>query len=123
MFWLRFLDECRRVGKKPNPVAAELGISSGTVTGWKNGSVPQQKYLVKLSEYFGCTTDYLIGASNVRNAINESSPDILTEQEKYLIECFRETTEEGRFEMIAAIMDIKKRIEKNSGSADSSRIG
>ena len=101
MFWERFVVECSRVGKKPNPVADELGISSGTITGWKKGAVPQQKMLEKLSDYFGCTVDYLIGKSECRTLEDASNSIlILTEQEKTLIKLFRETSEEGRFEMI-----------------------
>lgn len=61
MFWERFLTECEKVGKKPNPVAKELGISSGTVTGWKNGSTPNSRALELLSKYFNCSVDYLLG--------------------------------------------------------------
>lgn len=43
-----------------------------------------------------------------------------TEQEKTLLTVFRETTEEGRMEMIAAIINIKKAIEaKRTASSDS----
>lgn len=123
MFWERFISECERVGKKPNPVAKELGISSGTVTGWKNGAVPQQGALKKLADFFGCTTDYLIGVSDNRAVETIVESISLTEQEKTLLRLFRETTEEGRFEMIAAFMSIKKEIEKKTASKDTVSVG
>lgn len=33
MFWQRFVDVCNKIGKKPNPVAKEIGITSSTVNG------------------------------------------------------------------------------------------
>ena len=59
-FWGNFVAECDAIGKKPNPVAQELGISSGTVTAWKRGSVPSSKNLLRIAEYFGVTEGYLM---------------------------------------------------------------
>jgi transcriptional regulator with XRE-family HTH domain len=63
MFWTIFSQLCDNINKKPNPVAAELKISSGTVTLWKNGSIPRSEYLIKLADYFGVSIDYLLGRS------------------------------------------------------------
>ena len=124
MFWERFKSECERVGKKPNPVGQEVGVSSGTVTGWKKGVVPQPPALQRIADYFGCTTDYLLGISDCRT-LNDASAMFtdLTEQEKTLLRLFRETTEEGRFEMIAAFMNIKTAIEKKPTSENTSAVG
>lgn len=124
MFWERFVSECERVGKKPNPVGKDVGVSSGTVTGWKNGVVPKPECLQRIADYFGCTTDYLLGISNCRT-LNDASAMFtdLTEQEKTLLRLFRETTEEGRFEMIAAFMNIKNAIEKKPTSENTSAVG
>lgn len=40
MFWDRFYSLCLEAGTKPNPVCAELGLSSATATHWKNGKQP-----------------------------------------------------------------------------------
>ncbi len=61
MFWENYIAFCNEKGVKPNVAAAACGIkSSGTVTGWKNGSIPRQNVLVKLAKYFGCTTTDLL---------------------------------------------------------------
>lgn len=61
---------------------------------------------------------YIENQSSDLNTTKESLS--LTEQEKTLLTVFRETTEEGRMEMIAAIINIKKAIEaKRSASSDS----
>ena len=66
MFWERFLTECNLIGKKPNPVAKELGVSSGTVTGWKRGSLPKPEVLSKIASYFNVSVDYLMGKTDIK---------------------------------------------------------
>ena len=60
MFWDKFLQLCNQKNMKPNPVAKELGISSGAVTKWKNGATPQGETLIKIAKYFGVPVGYLI---------------------------------------------------------------
>ena len=60
MFWDKFLQLCNQKHMKPNPVAKELGISSGAVTKWKNGATPQGETLVKIGNYFDVPVDTLI---------------------------------------------------------------
>lgn len=63
MFWERFYSLCQRVGKKPNPVGKEIGLSSGIISKWKSGGIPNGVTLMKLSKYFGVSADYLLGIS------------------------------------------------------------
>ncbi len=46
-----------------------------------------------------------------------------SEQERTLIRMFRETTEEGRFEMIASIVNIKSAIEKKHSGENPGNVG
>ena len=64
MFWNVFYGLCLLHDKKPNPVAKELGISSGTITKWKNGSLPNSSALRKLADYFDVSVDYLLGKTD-----------------------------------------------------------
>lgn len=68
MFWQRFYDLCVEKGSKPNPIAKSLGFSSSTVTQWKNGAVPSAKSVEKIAEYFGVSTDYLLGRKQPNEA-------------------------------------------------------
>ena len=62
MFWDKYYNFCKSIGKTPNAVANELGISSGSVTNWKkNGVVPSTPVLGKIAQYFGCTINFLLG--------------------------------------------------------------
>ncbi len=67
-FWERFFELCNENGKKPNPLAKELGISSGAVTKWKTGGIPSGETLLKLSEFFDCSIDYLLGKTVIRKS-------------------------------------------------------
>lgn len=67
MFWDQFIKLCNEHNTKPNPVAKELGISSGILTKWKSGSLPSTDALLKISEYFNVSIDYLLGRTEHMN--------------------------------------------------------
>lgn len=60
-FWEIFTNECITKGKTPNGVAKEIGISSGTITNWKNGAQPSVFMARKLGNYFGRPAVYFLG--------------------------------------------------------------
>jgi transcriptional regulator with XRE-family HTH domain len=66
MFWKNFLSLCVNNNVSPNAVAKELGFASGSVTKWKNGSVPHNTTLLKIAEYFGVTVEYLLGETDIK---------------------------------------------------------
>lgn len=67
-FYMIFEALCSEKGKSPNAIAKELKIPSGSITAWKGGSAPRPATLSKISAYFGVTTDYLLGNTDVKNA-------------------------------------------------------
>ena len=52
---------CIEKNTKPLPVVKELSISTGSITKWKNGTVPNGTTLQKISDYFGVSVGYLLG--------------------------------------------------------------
>lgn len=42
----------------------ELGIARGSVTSWKKGTVPNNTTLLKIANYFGVSTDFLLGKTD-----------------------------------------------------------
>jgi transcriptional regulator with XRE-family HTH domain len=58
MFWKNFYVLCERKNMKPLHVVKALGISAGSITAWKNGSIPTSTTLQKLADYFGVTVEY-----------------------------------------------------------------
>lgn len=65
MFYDVYADLCKRIGKKPSAVAEELKINKSNVSNWKNnGYTPRGEALQRIADYFGVTTDYLLGKEN-----------------------------------------------------------
>lgn len=63
MFWKNFVSLCNSIGKSPNAVCAELGLSTAVATKWKNGAVPRSSTLLKIAEYFSVDGGYLLGST------------------------------------------------------------
>ena len=62
MFWNNYYNLCQQHGSSPNAVAKVLGISSGAVSEWKKGRVPQMATLKKVADYFGVSPESLVSA-------------------------------------------------------------
>lgn len=75
MFFDRYSELCKRVGKSPTGVAIELNVSRATVNYWKNGNTPKQEILSKIAEYFGVSTDYLLGNTDIQSPANTAPTD------------------------------------------------
>ena len=74
MFFDTFAALCKSIGKKPTPVAAEIGISKSTVSNWKNkGGTPHADQLQKIAEYFGVSVDSLLDKEKAPTAGEDSS--------------------------------------------------
>lgn len=61
MFFDIFSELCRRNGVTPNKALVDCEISRTSVAKWKKGAVPNGSTLSKIADYFGVTTDYLLG--------------------------------------------------------------
>ena len=81
MFWKRFYDLCIKNGTKPSPLGSKIGISSGVITKWKNGTIPNGETLIRLADEFECSIDYLLGRTD---------ETFLNEKEKRLISAYRD---------------------------------
>lgn len=56
-------------------VAKETGITTATLTSWKQGKyTPKQEKLQKIADYFGVTIDYLLGVSQEKTNSTETAP-------------------------------------------------
>ena len=79
MFWEQYQKLCQNLGKSPNGVAKELGLSSGTVTFWKNGKIPKSDTLQKIADYFNVTVDYLLTGKEKAPSTEVEEADELNE--------------------------------------------
>lgn len=66
MFWETFLSLCNQNSITPNGLAKILGVSSGSITSWKNGRVPHHATLLKIANYFDVSVDYLLSSDNTK---------------------------------------------------------
>lgn len=60
MFWNIYSSLCSSNDTSPSAVAIAIGLSNSIATKWKNGAYPSGDILVKLSEYFNVSVDYLL---------------------------------------------------------------
>lgn len=82
MFWINYLLLCGKVNKAPTALAKELGITSGTVSGWKNGKIPSQKNLQKIADYFGITVWDLLGEKKTAPDYSEAENETVQLKEE-----------------------------------------
>ncbi len=71
MFADRIKSERRKLGLTQEQLAKKLETSRQNITNWETGyNIPSVDLVNKLSDFFNCSTDYLLGRTNCRN-INE----------------------------------------------------
>jgi transcriptional regulator with XRE-family HTH domain len=64
MFWSVFVGLCAKREVSPNAVAKALGLSSGSVTLWKNGAVPRSTTIRKIADYFGVSPESFLAEAD-----------------------------------------------------------
>ena len=66
MFFNRFKALCDEKGISVYRACTDIGLNRSAVAKWKDGGKPNGTTAAKLAEYFGVTTDYLLGQSEQR---------------------------------------------------------
>ena len=101
-FYERYETLCTERGMKPQTqeMLDILGVTSPTISGWKKGSSPKMEAVCCLARYFGVTTDYLMGLSELR-----TPGMVLTEEELLLLNTYRSSSTQGRFRIIQVCMN------------------
>ena len=119
LFWEIYLKLCNQNNISPNGVAKKLNIPSGSVTTWKNGSVPRQTTLLKIADFFGVSVDFLLGkVTNITgnyNAVNNSTVTIgdtsktLSEQEQEILRIYNTLSTKEKAELFLKICEYEKK--------------
>lgn len=78
MFWNTLYKLCEKNSTKPYIVAKEIGVSNSVCTKWKNGSIPNGETLLKLSNYFDVSIDFLLGRTETPTGYNNSISNVQT---------------------------------------------
>lgn len=76
MFGERIAEQRKKLGLSQEELAEKLNISQKSISKYELGDrKPQYKVLVRMAEYFGVTTDYLLGLGDIMET-NEKSNEI-----------------------------------------------
>ena len=115
MFWNIFCNLCTQKGISANKAAKELNISSGSITNWKNGTIPQNAKLKKIAEYFGVTIEYLLGKENAESNKN-------TNEEALLLSAYLKADESIK-KSVRKLLDIEEPTNRAIDSDPASELG
>ena len=77
MFFVRFEELCKNIGKSTTAIGEQLGISKSTMSYWRNNIdvLPKNAVLQKIADYFNVSTDYLLCKTDIKNPPNQQTPD------------------------------------------------
>lgn len=106
MFWDKYFTLCSKIGKSPNAVAKEIGISSGTLTGWKkHNKVPLDMTIKKVADYFGVPVSYF---SEVPQE-TEKAPMPVDIGEENILRMYRSLSTEEKGAWYAYALSLKEK--------------
>ena len=87
-------------------IAKGIETSQRNISRWENGTnEPTSSFVVKLSDYFQCTTDYLLGRENEYGII-ETKNNSLSENENQLVSLFRKLNERDQNKVLGYIQAL-----------------
>ena len=100
----------KNLNKTQQDLCEILGLPRYIVSNWEQGrSEPSADDLIKLADYFGCTTDYLLGREDdLGNVITGHTYSPTTEDEEKLLSAFRVLDEADRETFLIQITAIAK---------------
>lgn len=119
MFYERLQGLCKERGQKLTTVVVEiLGMSRGNLSRWKKGGIPKGDTLSTLAEYFGVSTDYLLGTDTLKekSVTLLDDPELsLSADEKWFILKLRQLDKEGRTVVEGTLVSEVRRVESMKG--------
>lgn len=113
MFYDRFKELCDKRGISCNRAALEMGLSNATPTAWKKrGLTPKADTLAVIANYFGVTTDYLLG-EETKNAPTEIGERSVSDDEiKFALFRGREDITDAMYEEVLNFAEYVARREE-----------
>ncbi|WP_087064239.1 helix-turn-helix domain-containing protein [Intestinibacillus massiliensis] len=113
MFYDKFAELCSKKGVTPTRAALEIGLSKSTPTSWKNrGLTPQGDTLSKIADYFGVSTDYLLGNEQKEKPTGKSV-DISDEDIKFALSGGEGVITDEQFEEVKKFVQFIKERDKH----------
>ena len=97
MFYTRLKKICQEKGTTITGMLKELNLSTGSTGNWKKGQLPKGEVLVLIADYLDTSIDQLIQG--------EYKSD-LSEDEKRIIELYRNTPERAKYKVMCDVEKI-----------------
>ena len=95
----RITDLLKRKGVSAAQMSRELDFSNAIFTQWKkNNTLPSTEKLLKLSDYFEVSLEYLVGRSSGVPSENRGIP--LSEDEQEMLNLYQQLPEEDKIKVI-----------------------
>lgn len=86
MFYERFEALCREHGYTPSGACVAMGRSKNLAAKWKNtGANPSAEVLNEIANFFGVTTDDLLGIGNQGNSIEKARQELFENTEMRIL--------------------------------------
>ena len=114
MFFDRLKKLCDERGISTYKACTDIGLNRAAVAKWKNGSVPTGTTAAKLADYFGVTTDYLLGKDTEKAPTEAGERDILDDVDVAFYGDFKELNEDEKETVRDMVRLMRQRKEKRS---------
>jgi len=95
MFYERFTALCTSKKVSITPLTKKLGYSTGSLSAWKDGTIPNGQILSNIADYFNTSTDYLLGRIGDPAPVAEL-PRKLAPDEEILLHNYGSLTGQGK---------------------------
>ena len=102
MFFEYFKAICTKKNTTPTAVVRDLGLSSGKVTAWKNGSIPKIETLHKLAEFLNVPICAFFGGM----PDDGMSQNSMTNDESELLDIYRQLERSGKRQLIGKAYEL-----------------
>ena len=100
-------------GLSQQGLAELIGVTQQSVNKYENHNVqPDMDVLISLAELFETSVDYLVGHTDIRRRIEETSPYDLNAQEEQLVMSFRKLTNNQRESIKSVISSFLDPLDK-----------
>lgn len=124
LFLERIAELINQKGINRTKFLADLGLNKSAIYSWEmRGTVPGGETIAKIADYFGVTTDYLLGRTDTSLSIPSVATEAaLNEEQKEIVRLYDQASPEMRAAMLgmlrAAEADRKARDGGPPGAGD-----
>jgi len=108
----RFCKELIDKGVSKSEFCKSTGTTPSALSNWqKRGTMPSSDLVMTISNYLGCSTDYILGKTNIRNVTDKGIEFPIDEMN--LLEAYRTATPEEQRMILEMIAFFKSKKQDN----------